>query len=82
MRKQNVTIDDVEYEVRQLPMKLLRPALKSEPEDVADEILKVAVYSGGEPIGDAIDEMSFQHYSKLMVVANDLNGLLDEPAKS
>lgn len=78
--QEEITIDDIVYECRELSMGEMMPLL--EEGSVGISLIRNAVYLDDEPLGDRVDEMGFRTGKKLMAVVNRLNGLVDEEEKS
>jgi len=73
-----VLIGQIEYEVRELPMRVLLPLMESAGSEVLVSVMKVAVYRDGEPMGDAVLDVGFRTFTHLMAQVKLLNGLAED----
>lgn len=76
MDTRTVQIGEKTYTVKEQSMRTLLPLLEGEAERVGVELMKKAVYNGGgEPLGEAVLDLGFRDFRKLMDVTNELHGL-------
>ena len=81
LNSETVTIRDTEFEVRELTVAQLLPALQTMAEDDslgALQLLKISVHMDGEPIGDALESMPSEVFMKLSPVSMRVNNMGQE----
>ena len=79
MDSKTITINNKEYEVRELPMSEMWPLLESGANEISKHLVRKCVYSDGVLLGDTIEnQVGFRAYKKLIDASNEINGLADE----
>lgn len=80
LQVEQVEIDGVVYECRELSMGAIMPLL--DKPNVGLELLKQSVFVDGEVFGDGVDEIGFKTGRVLIQTVNKLNGLVEDTEKS
>lgn len=76
LKSKKIKIDKIEYVIKELTPRLLLPIMKGEnSEDVGIEMAKLSVHVNKKPIGDALLDVGFSVFSKLVNTVNEVNGM-------
>lgn len=81
LKKETIQIDGLAYEVREQSMRVLRPILVGNPNDVSEGILEACVFLDDVCIGDKVLDFGLADYQNLMLVANRVHGMDTDSAE-
>ena len=77
MKTETVTLDSGTYEVRELTMREMLPLLEGNDDisgtAMAAKMAEVAVSINGSPLGDAVLDLGFSDFQKIMEALNRAN---------
>lgn len=71
--REEITIDGINYDCRELSMSEMMPLL--EEGGVGISLIRTAVFVDDVPLGDQVDAMGFRTGKKLVEIVNRINGL-------
>ena len=75
MKIETLTVDGVAYEIREQSMRVVMPLLEQDAKKMATGLVSASVFVNGAPLGDAVMDLGFSVYRKLMEAVNHVYGL-------
>lgn len=79
MKTEKVKAGQIEYTITELTVRYILPLIeKVDEKNLTLEISKLCVSVNGKPIGDAILDLSFSVYQKIMIAVNSVHGFGEE----